>query len=45
MLQGRCGGNIDVHDDMKTGVEALEGFVEEDRIEYGRSCSNESYTS
>ena len=42
MLQGRCGGNIEVHDDMETGVEALKGFVKEDRMEYGRSCNNES---
>ena len=42
MLQGRCSGNFEVHDDMKTGVEELEGFVEEDRMEYGGICHNES---
>ena len=41
-LQGRCGGNVEVHDDMETRVEALEGFVEEARMEYGGSCSYES---
>ena len=41
-LQGRCGRNIEVHDVMETGVEALEGFVGESRIEHGGSCSYES---
>ena len=41
-LQGRCGRNIEVHDDMETGVKALEGFVEESRMEHGGSCSYES---
>ena len=41
-LQGRCDGNIEVHDDMETGVEALEGLVEEVGMEYGGSCSYES---
>ena len=41
-LQGRCGGNFEVHDVMETGVEALEGFVEESRLEHGGSCNYES---
>ena len=41
-LQGRCRGNIEVHDDMETGVEALKGFVEKARMEYGGSYSYES---
>ena len=41
-LQGRRGRNFEVHDAMETGVEALEGFVEESRIEHGGSCSYES---
>ena len=41
-LQGRCGWNFEVHNAMETGVEALEGFVEESRMEYGGSCSYES---
>ena len=41
-LQGRCGRNIEVHDVMETGVEALEGFVEESRLEHGGSCNYES---
>ena len=42
MLQGRCGRNTEVHDDMETRVEVLKGFVKEDRMEYGRRCHNES---
>lgn len=44
MLQGRCGGNFEVHD-METGVEDLKGFVEEDRMEHDGSCHNESESS
>lgn len=42
MLQGRCGGDLEVHDDMETGLEDLQGFAKEDRMEYGGSCHNES---
>ena len=41
-LQGRRGRNFEVHDAMETGVEALEGFVEESRMEHGGSCNYES---
>ena len=41
-LQGRCGGNSEVHDAMETGVEALEGVTEESRIEHGGSSCYES---
>ena len=41
-LQGRCGGNSEVHDAMETGVEALEGVTEESRMEHGGSSCYES---
>ena len=41
-LQGRGDGNIEAHADMETGVEALEGIVEEAGMEYGGSRNDES---
>ena len=41
-LQGRCGGNSEVHDAMETGVEALEGVTEESRMEHGGSSCYET---
>ena len=41
-LQGRGDGNIEAHIDMETGVEALEGIVEEAGMEYGGSRNDES---
>ena len=41
-LQGRCGGNPEVHDAMETGVEALEGVTEESRMAHGGSSCYES---
>ena len=35
MLLGRCGGNIEAHDDIKTRVESFDGVVEKARMEYG----------
>lgn len=42
MLQGRYGGNTEIHDNMETEVEELEGIIEDDRMEYGGSCHDES---
>ena len=41
-LQGGGDGNIEAHVDMETGVEALEGIVEEAGMEYGGSRNDES---
>nr|POE52680.1 hypothetical protein CFP56_17633 [Quercus suber] len=41
-LQGRCGRDTEVYDDMEIGVEALEGLVEKAGMEYSGSCNYES---